>query len=244
MERPGGHYWKLCGNFFFWISLRHIDLLAKTMFTIALSCSSENMRPLPPWHSQPSILCRPIKIHVKCHRKVYKALFKHGMQWMGTKKYWCPAYSRLHCTDFTVDGREKLFFTCAQVEMSEISVAVYLLTVDRGWSLCPTSLNVNTWFTTWSTSVKLNFVLHLLCPRPPPGLPLPLPLPLPTPLHRRAPPLILTPFSSYCKVALYFCQREVYPTAAFLPCLPLNGEFTMKHLSLSTSDGHVWSIDS
>lgn len=34
-------------------------------------------------------------------------------------RYEFSAYSRLHCTDFTEDSGEKLFFTCALVKLSE-----------------------------------------------------------------------------------------------------------------------------
>ena len=53
------------------------------------------------------------------------------MQWMGTKKYWCSEYSRLHCTDFTVDSREKLFFICALVEMSKLLLQQFIC---WGWA--------------------------------------------------------------------------------------------------------------
>ncbi len=115
------------------------------------------------------------------------------MQSVDTKNYWCSAYSRLHCADFTVDSREKLFFTRALVEMSELLLQQYIC---WGWAeLSVQPLSVS-WFTTWSTNVARissdKFGFRHLCPRPPPGLSLPLPLPLPTPLPPRALPLILT----------------------------------------------------
>ncbi len=66
--------------------------------------------------------------------------------------YWCSAYNRLHCTDFTVDSREKLFFFLCSCRKVWITVAtVYLLRL--GWTLCLASFKVNPWFTTWSTNV-------------------------------------------------------------------------------------------
>ena len=69
---------------------------------------------------------------------------------MCTKKYWCGAYSSLHCT--VLETVEKSSFHLCSCRNVQITVAtVYLLRL--GWTLCPASLNVAPWFTTWSTNV-------------------------------------------------------------------------------------------
>lgn len=65
--------------------------------------------PLRMGHSWPSVLGAPFKIHVKCDRT--RHCFEH--QWWRTN-------SRLHCTDFNVDSRPKVFFTFALAKMPKL----------------------------------------------------------------------------------------------------------------------------
>ncbi len=104
-----------------WISRSLIQLLVKTMFTMAASCARVNIGPLPHWCPRPSILCK--------------------------KKYTCSLLSNVTVNNID-DKYSKFQFQCtgwlaylfSRWNVRITDATVFLLRF--GWTLCPASISV------------------------------------------------------------------------------------------------------
>lgn len=114
--------------------------------------------------------------------------FKHEMQWMGTGKYWCDAYCWLHWSDFTGES-EEIFHPCSCRNQWTFCSTISL---RLGWTLCPASINVNPWLTTWDKQCCSNHFWYI-CSLSSSS----------TPSSRST-----STSSSYCKVAFHFLLKS------------------------------------
>lgn len=145
-----------------WISRSLIALFATTISTMADSCSTLKIFPLPPVCGVDSIKYSKSKKHVNWHYDSHI----NGID--DTSAFY------LHSTTYLFSFRKSL------------TIDATVLRLRMGWTLCPASLKDKPWLMTWSIIVaRISFetwaLFRPLAAAPPPRMQTPLPrAPLPS----------------------------------------------------------------